>query len=70
MKHFKMLFICDDLLQLYGKKQHLRALLIDRVYLQHEMRILEMKQMPYSELDRQILKDLFIMSTSRYSEVQ
>ena len=28
-----------------------------------------MKQMPYSELDRQILKDLFIMSTSRYSEV-
>ncbi|XP_077865747.1 proteasome activator complex subunit 4-like [Saccoglossus kowalevskii] len=55
---------------LHQKKQHIRALLIDRVQLQHEMRILERSIAPYTELDRKLMKDLLRLSTSMYSEVR
>eukprot|EP00057_Strongylocentrotus_purpuratus_P019391 XP_011673865.1 PREDICTED: proteasome activator complex subunit 4 isoform X2 [Strongylocentrotus purpuratus] len=56
--------------RLHGKKRHLRALLIDRVYLQHEMRMLVQAKHVYTDLDKQIHSDLFTLSTSRYSEVR
>ncbi|XP_072167902.1 proteasome activator complex subunit 4-like [Diadema setosum] len=56
--------------RLHGKKKHLRALLIDRVCLQHEMRMLVQGKLVCTELDKQIQEDLFTLATSRYSEVR
>ncbi|XP_070577632.1 proteasome activator complex subunit 4-like isoform X2 [Ptychodera flava] len=56
--------------KLKDKKHHMRALLIDRALLQHEMRVLERNILPYTELDRILLTDLIQLSTSMYSEVR
>ncbi|XP_061666558.1 proteasome activator complex subunit 4B isoform X2 [Syngnathoides biaculeatus] len=56
--------------RLYGKKQHIRALLIDRVLLQHEMRKLVVEGSEYKEVHQELLCDLLLLSTSAYSQVR
>jgi len=57
---------------LVGRKMDIRALMVDRVQLQHEMRILENSSTltvitPTTKL---ILQDLVQLATSQYSEVR
>ncbi|XP_053094465.1 proteasome activator complex subunit 4B isoform X1 [Pangasianodon hypophthalmus] len=56
--------------RLHGKKQHIRALLIDRVLLQHEMRKLLVEGCEYKTVHQDLLKDLLRLSTSTYSQVR
>lgn len=51
-------------------KQHIRALLVDRTQLQHEMRVLCRHLTWFTEVHQDIMKDLFDLSTSHYSEVR
>ncbi|XP_028331301.1 proteasome activator complex subunit 4B [Gouania willdenowi] len=56
--------------RLHGKKQHIRALLIDRVLLQHEMRKLVVEGSEYKVIHQELLCDLLLLSTSTYSQVR
>ncbi|XP_068439481.1 proteasome activator complex subunit 4B-like [Clinocottus analis] len=56
--------------RLHGKKQHIRALLIDRVLLQHEMRKLVVEGNEYKVVHQELLCDLLLLSTSTYSQVR
>ncbi|KAG7506391.1 proteasome activator complex subunit 4B-like [Solea senegalensis] len=56
--------------RLHGKKQHIRALLIDRVLLQHEMRTLVVEGSEYKVVHQELLCDLLLLSTSTYSQVR
>uniref|UniRef100_A0A672NHH0 Proteasome activator complex subunit 4B n=1 Tax=Sinocyclocheilus grahami TaxID=75366 RepID=A0A672NHH0_SINGR len=56
--------------RLHGKKQHIRALLIDRVLLQHEMRKLLVEGCEYKTVHQNLLRDLLRLSTSTYSQVR
>lgn len=56
--------------QLLTKKRHLRALLIDRLHLQHELRILNCCDREFTNRHQDILKDLLELSVSRYREVR
>lgn len=57
---------------LVGRKMDIRALLIDRVQLQHELRVLEsaFTLSVVTPTMRIILKDLVQLATSQYSEVR
>ncbi|XP_039595074.1 proteasome activator complex subunit 4A isoform X2 [Polypterus senegalus] len=56
--------------RLHGRKKHIRALLIDRVMLQHELRKLTVEGCEYKTIHRDLLKDLLCLSTSAYSQVR
>ncbi|XP_064173886.1 proteasome activator complex subunit 4A isoform X1 [Anguilla rostrata] len=56
--------------RLHGKKQHIRALLIDRVMLQHELRKLTVEGCEYRKVHQDLLSDLLRLSTSTYSQVR
>ncbi|KAG9344464.1 hypothetical protein JZ751_011134 [Albula glossodonta] len=56
--------------RLHGRKQHIRALLIDRVMLQHELRKLTVEGCEYKSIHRDLLSDLLRLSTSTYSQVR
>lgn len=56
--------------RLHGSKQHIRALLIDRVMLQHELRSVIVEGCDYKSVHRDLINDLLILSTSRYSQVR
>ncbi|XP_054614170.1 proteasome activator complex subunit 4B [Dunckerocampus dactyliophorus] len=56
--------------RLHGKKQHIRALLIDRALLQHEMRKLVVEGSEYKKVHQELLCDLLLLSTSTYSQVR
>ncbi|CAL1599788.1 unnamed protein product [Knipowitschia caucasica] len=56
--------------RLLGKKKHIRALLIDRVLLQHEMRKLVVEGCEYKVVHQDLLSDLLLLSTSSYSQVR
>ncbi|XP_051507905.1 proteasome activator complex subunit 4A isoform X2 [Myxocyprinus asiaticus] len=56
--------------RLHGSKQHIRALLIDRVMLQHELRNLTMEGCDYMTIHQDLINDLLRLSTSRYSQVR
>uniref|UniRef100_A0A8C1XAY8 Proteasome activator subunit 4a n=1 Tax=Cyprinus carpio TaxID=7962 RepID=A0A8C1XAY8_CYPCA len=56
--------------KLHGSKQHIRALLIDRVMLQHELRNLTMEGCCYRSVHQDLINDLLRLSTSRYSQVR
>uniref|UniRef100_A0A3Q3GH33 Proteasome activator Blm10 mid region domain-containing protein n=1 Tax=Labrus bergylta TaxID=56723 RepID=A0A3Q3GH33_9LABR len=56
--------------RLLGKKQHIRALLIDRVLLQHEMRKLVVDGSEYKVVHQELLCNLLLLSTSTYSQVR
>ncbi|XP_076868497.1 proteasome activator complex subunit 4A isoform X2 [Brachyhypopomus gauderio] len=56
--------------KLYGSKQHIRALLIDRVTLQHELRNLTVEGCEYQSVHQDLMKDLLLLSTSTYSQVR
>nr|XP_054604918.1 proteasome activator complex subunit 4B-like [Nothobranchius furzeri] len=55
---------------LHGEKQHIRALLVDRVLLQHEMRNLVVEGTEYKVVHQELLCDLLLLSTSTYSQVR
>uniref|UniRef100_A0A673KJN7 Proteasome activator complex subunit 4A n=1 Tax=Sinocyclocheilus rhinocerous TaxID=307959 RepID=A0A673KJN7_9TELE len=56
--------------KLHGSKQHIRALLIDRVMLQHELRNLIKEGCCYRSVHQDLINDLLRLSTSRYSQVR
>ncbi|KAL4612987.1 proteasome activator complex subunit 4B-like [Arapaima gigas] len=56
--------------RLHGRKRHIRALLIDRVMLQHEMRKLTVEGCQYKTVHQDLLRDLLRLSTSTYSQVR
>ncbi|XP_072526695.1 proteasome activator complex subunit 4A [Salminus brasiliensis] len=56
--------------QLHGSKQHIRALLINRVMLQHELRNLTVDGCTYLRVHQKLMKDLLRLSTSTYSQVR
>ncbi|KAJ7987499.1 hypothetical protein DPEC_G00327130 [Dallia pectoralis] len=56
--------------RLHGRKQHIRALLIDRVMLQHELRKLTVEGCEYRSIQQELLRDLLRLSTSTYSQVR
>ncbi|XP_063047941.1 proteasome activator complex subunit 4A [Engraulis encrasicolus] len=56
--------------RLHGSKQHIRALLIDRVMLQHELRNLTVEGCEYRSVHRDLLRDILRLSTSAYSQVR
>ncbi|XP_074520213.1 proteasome activator complex subunit 4B [Halichoeres trimaculatus] len=56
--------------RLLGKKLHIRALLIDRVLLQHEMRKLVVDSSEYKVVHQELLCNLLLLSTSTYSQVR
>uniref|UniRef100_A0A3B3B675 Proteasome activator subunit 4a n=1 Tax=Oryzias melastigma TaxID=30732 RepID=A0A3B3B675_ORYME len=56
--------------RLHGRKQHIRALLIDRVMLQHELRKLTMEGCQYRSIHQELMRGLLRLSTSRYSQVR
>lgn len=56
--------------RLHCKKQHIRALLIDRVMLQHELRKLTVEGCQYRSIHRDLMRDLLRLSTSTYSQVR
>ncbi|XP_012505294.1 PREDICTED: proteasome activator complex subunit 4 [Propithecus coquereli] len=56
--------------RLHGKKQHIRALLIDRVMLQHELRTLTVEGCEYKNIHQDMIRDLLRLSTSSYSQVR
>ncbi|KAJ8385476.1 hypothetical protein AAFF_G00185720 [Aldrovandia affinis] len=56
--------------RLHGRKQHIRALLIDRVMLQHELRKLTVEGCEYKSVHQGLLSDLLRLSTSTYSQVR
>uniref|UniRef100_A0A4W6E6W6 Proteasome activator subunit 4 n=1 Tax=Lates calcarifer TaxID=8187 RepID=A0A4W6E6W6_LATCA len=56
--------------RLHGRKQHIRALLIDRVMLQHELRKLTVEGCQYRSIHQQLMRDLLRLSTSTYSQVR
>ncbi|XP_041866071.1 proteasome activator complex subunit 4A isoform X1 [Melanotaenia boesemani] len=56
--------------RLHGRKQHIRALLIDRVMLQHELRKLTVEGCQYKSIHQELMRDLLRLSTSTYSQVR
>ncbi|XP_056286378.1 proteasome activator complex subunit 4B-like [Pseudoliparis swirei] len=56
--------------RLHGEKQHIRALLIERVLLQHEMRKLVVEGSEYKVVHQELLCDLLRLSTSTDSQVR
>ncbi|GAB1609586.1 proteasome activator complex subunit 4-like [Argonauta hians] len=57
-------------MKLGGYKSHVRALLIDRVLLQHELRMLLSVKKTFTATHKCLLEDLLSLSTSRYSKVR
>jgi proteasome activator subunit 4 len=55
---------------LKGRKKQLRPMLIERLQLQHERRVMEAQMSAITEVHLQILKDLLALSTSSYTEVR
>jgi proteasome activator subunit 4 len=68
--HWKSFRMVKKVLEnkLVGQKRHVRALLIDRTMLQHEL-LLERGSMCLTPTHRQIMLNLLTLSTSHYSEV-
>lgn len=56
--------------KLYGEKKHIRSHLIDRIHLQHELRVAERFKRFFTETHVQLMKDLLKLSTSHYSEIR
>ncbi|KAL4238306.1 Proteasome activator complex subunit 4 [Mactra antiquata] len=70
--HWKSLHAVKNALEdkMRGGKKHLRAILIDRVLLQHQLRSLQMTGRCFTSRHKILLEDLYKLSISRYSEVR
>ena len=55
--------------QLHGNKRHIRAILVERVRLQHDMRVLDRQSIHFTEMDRLLIDDLLLLATTDYAEV-
>eukprot|EP00064_Thunnus_orientalis_P007411 superscaffoldBa00000821_g7431 len=69
-RQFKVYNALSLYFQLHGRKQHIRALLIDRVMLQHELRKLTVEGCQYRSIHQELMRDLLRLSTSTYSQVR
>ena len=56
--------------KLVGMKKHIRPLILDRIMLQHELRVRHKTLSPFTTLHEEIMQDLLVLSTSHYSEVR
>ena len=56
--------------QLHGNKRHIRAILVERVRLQHDMRVLDRQSIHFTEMDRLLVDDLLLLATTDYAEVR
>lgn len=56
--------------QLHGNKLHVRAVHVERLQLQHDMRVLDQHSAPFTHTDKLIIDDLIVMGTSDYAEVR
>ena len=54
---------------LVKNKKHIRALLIERIVLQHESRIIKGTSSNYTPTHKRIQDELLLLATSQYSEV-
>ena len=55
---------------MHGNKLHVRAVQVERVQLQHDMRVLDQHSAPFTFTDKMIIDDLIVMGTSDYAEVR
>lgn len=53
-----------------GGKRHLRALLVDRALLQHQIRSLQKTNHAFTAKHHDLLQDLYTLSISRYSQIR
>ena len=65
--HAVKMALQDDLRK---RKRHIRALLVDRVQLQQEMRLLYSCDRMFTERHRDMMNDLYHLSISRYREIR
>lgn len=56
--------------KLVGMKKHIRPLILDRIMLQHELRIRNRGVSAFTTLHQEIMDDLVVLCVSHYSEVR
>ncbi|CAH1792986.1 unnamed protein product, partial [Owenia fusiformis] len=56
--------------KLRGGKRHMRALIVDRCQLQHELRVVQKSNKSFTPLHLSLFEDLLRLSLSHYSEVR
>lgn len=71
-KHSKDFYQSKSKLEvkLYGKEKHIRAILLDRVLLQHEKRLVENIHVSFNSTHKMIFGVLVNLATSHYSKVR
>ena len=56
--------------KLIGSRRTLRAMIIDRVVLQHQMRIVDGVRSHFTQIHAKVLANLFTLATSHYPSVR
>eukprot|EP00094_Tigriopus_californicus_P000230 TCALIF_00223-PA protein Name:"Similar to psme4 Proteasome activator complex subunit 4 (Xenopus laevis)" AED:0.06 eAED:0.06 QI:66/0.84/0.71/1/0.84/0.85/14/306/1826 len=56
--------------KLVGCRRQLRVLILDRVFLQHQERMAERNNVPFTKSHQKVIENLFKLSTSHYSQVR
>jgi len=71
-KHSKNFYQSKSKLEvkLYGSKKHIRAILLDRILLQHEKRLVENTHLSFTATHQIIFSLLVTLATSHYSKVR
>jgi len=71
-KHSKNFYQSKSKLEvkLFGSKKHIRAILLDRILLQHEKRLVENTHKAFTETHQTIFNLLVTLATSHYSKVR
>ena len=71
-KHTKSFFNSKAKLEvkLFGREKHIRAILLDRVVVQHEKRLVENSHLGFTATHSKILTLLVTLATSHYSKVK
>ena len=71
-KHTKSFFNSKAKLEvkLFGREKHIRAILLDRVVVQHEKRLVENSHLGFTATHSKILRLLVTLATSQYSKVR
>ena len=71
-KHTKSFFNSKAKLEvkLFGREKHIRAILLDRVVVQHEKRLVENSHLGFTSTHSKILTLLVTLATSHYSKVK
>ncbi len=56
--------------KLIGNRRTIRPLLVERVLLQHESRLMERNHVQFTDVHEKVLRNLFKLATSQYSSVR